>query len=182
MAQGIIDALRHDHDQIRKMFARLERASGDQRGDLFHQLVGELVRHEVAEEEILRPVSKRDAGQAIANARIKEESQAEELLKEMEKLDPGSAEFTSKLAKLRREVERHAEAEETKEFPRVASKESPERLRQMGRVYETAKRAAPTRPHPSTPNTPVADMLAGPFAAVMDKARDAVRDAMKPAS
>ena len=91
MAQGIIDALRHDHDEVRKMFARLDAAAGEQRRELFQQLVSELVRHEVAEEEILRPVSKRDAGAAIANARIKEESQAEELLKEMEKLDPGSA-------------------------------------------------------------------------------------------
>jgi iron-sulfur cluster repair protein YtfE (RIC family) len=149
---------------------------------LFQQLVSELVRHEVAEEEILRPVSKRDAGKAIANARIKEESQAEQLLKEMERLDPDSAEFSSKLAKLRREVERHAEAEETKEFPRVAKKESPEVLKQMGRAYEAAKRAAPTRPHPSTPNTATANLLVGPFAVVMDKARDAVRDALKSAS
>jgi iron-sulfur cluster repair protein YtfE (RIC family) len=179
VAQGIIEALRHDHDEVREMFARLEAATGEQRRKLFQQLLGELVRHEVAEEEILRPVSKRDAGEAIANARIKEESQAEELLKEMEKLDPGSAEFTSKLAKLRREVERHAEAEETKEFPRVAEKETTEWLEQMGRAYEAAKMMAPTRPHPSTPNTPVANMLVGPFAAVVDRARDAVRDALK---
>jgi iron-sulfur cluster repair protein YtfE (RIC family) len=182
VAQGIIEALRHDHDEVREMFARLEAATGEQRRELFQQLLGELVRHEVAEEEILRPVSKRDAGEAIANARIKEESQAEELLKDMEKLEPGSAEFTAKLAKLRREVERHAEAEETKEFPRVAKKEIPERLEQMGRAYEAAKMAAPTRPHPSTPNTPVANVLAGPFAAVIDRARDAVRDALKSTS
>jgi hemerythrin superfamily protein len=179
VAQGIIEALRHDHDEMREMFARLEAATGEQRRELFQRILGELVRHEVAEEEILRPVSKRDAGEAIANARIKEESQAEELLKEMEKLDPGSAEFTSKLAKLRREVERHAEAEETKEFPRVAEKETTERLEQMGRAYEAAKMVAPTRPHPSIPNTPVANMLVGPFAAVIDRARDAVRDALK---
>ena len=182
MAQGIIEALRHDHEEVREMFARLEAATGEQRRKLFQQLLGELVRHEVAEEEIFRPVSKRDAGEAIANARIKEESQAEELLKEMEKLDPGSAEFTSKLAKLRREVERHAEAEETKEFPRVAEKETTERLEQMGRAYEAAKMVAPTRPHPSIPNTPVANMLVGPFAAVIDRARDAVRDALKSTS
>jgi len=164
------------------MFARLDAATGKHRQELFQQLVAELVRHEVAEEEILRPVSKHDAGEAIANARIKEESEAEGLLKEMEKLDPGSAEFTSKLAKLRREVERHAESEETKEFPRVAAKETTERLEQMGRAYEAAKRAAPTRPHPSTPNTPAANLLAGPFAAVADRARDAVRDALKSTS
>ncbi len=182
VAQGIIDALRHDHDEVREMFARLDASTGEERGELFQQLLSELVRHEVAEEEILRPVSKRDAGEAIANARIKEESQAEELLKQMEKLDPGSAAFTSKLAKLRREVERHAEAEETKEFPRVAEKETTERLQQMGRAYEAAKMAAPTRPHPATPNTPVANMLVGPFAAVVDRARDAVRGALKSTS
>ena len=101
----------------------------------------------------------------------------------MEKLDPGSAEFTAKLARLRRDVERHAEAEETKEeFPRVAEKETTERLEQMGRAYEMAKKTAPTRPHPFTPNTPVANMLAGPFAAVVYRARDAVRDAVKSTS
>jgi hemerythrin superfamily protein len=182
MPQGIIEALRHDHDEVRETFGRLDAATGEQRRELFQQLVGELVRHEVAEEEILRPVSKRDAGEEIANARINEESQAEQLLKEMEKLDPASAEFTSKLATLRQEVENHATAEETQEFPKVAEKESPERLEQMGRIYEAAKKAAPTRPHPSTPNTPVANMLVGPFAAVMDRARDAVRGAAKSAS
>ncbi|HEX4864038.1 MAG TPA: hemerythrin domain-containing protein [Acidimicrobiales bacterium] len=179
MAQGIIEALRSDHDEVREMFGRLEEATGTKRKELFQRLLSELVRHEVAEEEILRPVSKRDAGKAIANARIKEESQAEELLKEMEKLDTSSAEFSAKLAKLRREVESHAEAEETKEFPRVERKETPERLQQLGKAYEAAKKAAPTHPHPSMPNTPVANMLVGPFAAIVDRARDAVRDAMR---
>lgn len=164
------------------MFARLEASRGKQRRELFQRLVAELVRHEVAEEEILRPLSKRDAGEAIANARIKEESQAEQLLKDMETLDPDSAEFATKLAKLRRDVERHAEAEETKEFPRVAKKETTERLEQMGRAYEAAKKAAPTHPHPSTPNTAATNLLAGPFAAVVDRARDAVRDAVKSTS
>jgi iron-sulfur cluster repair protein YtfE (RIC family) len=179
MPQGIIEALRQDHREVRQIFAQLDTATGEERRDLFQQLVGELVRHEVAEEQILRPVSKRDAGEEIASARIHEESQAEELLKEMENLDPDSAEFTASLARLHREVENHAQAEETQEFPKVAAKESRERLEQMGKVYEAAKKAAPTRPHPSTPNTPAANMLVGPFAAVLDKTRDAVRDAMK---
>jgi iron-sulfur cluster repair protein YtfE (RIC family) len=179
VAQGIIEALCQDHDQVRHMFAQIEAATGNQRRDLFQDLVGELVRHEVAEEEILRPVSKRDAGEAIADARTKEESRAEGLLKEMEKLDPSSAEFTTKLTELRVEVERHAAAEERDEFPKVQQAESANRLEQMGKAYEAAKMMAPTRPHPSTPNTPMANMLVGPFAAVMDRARDAMRSAMK---
>ncbi|MGH8987240.1 MAG: hemerythrin domain-containing protein [Acidimicrobiales bacterium] len=179
MAQGIIEALRQDHDEVREMFSKLEAATGQARTDLFHELVGELVRHEVAEEEILRPVSKRDAGDAVAQARIKEESEAEELLKEMEKLDPGSAEFAQKLEKLQTEVERPATAEETEEFPKVEQAESAEKLEKMGKAYEAAKAAAPTRQHPSTPNTAAANLLIGPFAAVMDRARDAVREAAK---
>lgn len=180
--QDIIEALVEDHNEVRSLLARLDAAAGPQRGELFQQLVGELVRHEIAEAEILRPVSKRDAGEAIAGERIKEESQAEELLKEMEKLDATSSEFTKKVAKLRTEVERHANAEETEEFPKVLQAESPDRLEQMGRAYQAAKATAPTHPHPSTPNTPGANLLVGPFAAVADRARDAVRDAMKSSS
>ena len=182
MAQGIIEELRRDHDEVRQLLNSLSVATGEARRDMFQQLVGELIRHEVAEEEILRPVSKRDAGEAVANARIKEESEAEELLKEMEKLDTDSAEFATKLATLHQEVERHATAEETEEFPLVAQKESADRLAQMGKAYEAAKTLAPTRPHPSTPNTPAANMLVGPFAAVIDRARDAVREAVKSVS
>lgn len=182
MAESIIAALRQDHDEVRQMLSKLELSTGEEREELFHDLVAELVRHEVAEEEILRPVSRRDAGEAIAEARIKEESEAEELLKEMEKLETSSAEFSQKLAKLATEVERHATAEETEEFPKVERAESAERLEQLAKLYEAAKAMAPTRPHPSTPNTATANMLVGPFAAVMDRARDAMREALKTGS
>jgi iron-sulfur cluster repair protein YtfE (RIC family) len=179
MTHTIIDALREDHGEVRDLFDRIESSLGDERRDLFRQLVGELVRHEVAEEEILRPVSKRDAGEAVANARIEEESRAEALLKEMEGMEVSSPAFAAKLATLHQEVEKHATAEETQEFPVIEEKEPVDRLEQMASAYERAKKAAPTRPHPSTPNTPAANMLVGPFAAVIDRARDAVRDAMK---
>jgi iron-sulfur cluster repair protein YtfE (RIC family) len=181
MSTGIIEALCRDHEEVRGLMAEIDGASADRRGELFARLVGELVRHEVAEEEILRPVSKRDAGEQIAKARIKEESEAEELLKKMEKMDPASAEFTRSFAKLRTEVERHAQAEETEEFPKVAEAEEPQRLQQMARAYEMAKSIAPTHPHPSTPNTATANLLVGPFAAVVDRARDAVRQAVQSA-
>lgn len=179
MAQGIIEALRNDHDEMQDIFARLEDATGEERKDLFQVLVAHLVRHEVAEEEILRPISRRDAGARIVDARIKEESHAEVLLKEMEKLDVSSQEFADKLTKLRAEVESHAAAEEAVEFPKIEKAESPESLERLGKAYAVAKAMAPTHPHPSTPNTPIANLLIGPFAAVMDRTRDVVREALK---
>lgn len=177
--QTIIEALREDHQEIRQLLSEIGSAVGEDRKRLFQQLVGELVRHEVAEEEILRPVSKRIVGEQIAEARIHEESEAEGLLKEMEKLDPATAEFSEKFSTLRTEVERHARSEEREEFPKVEEKEPRGQLQKMARAYEAAKTVAPTRPHPSTPNTPMANMLVGPFAAVVDRARDAVRESLK---
>jgi hemerythrin superfamily protein len=175
VAQGILDVLRHDHEQVRELLTRLEAATGKRKGDLFDRLVRELVGHEVAEEEVLRPVSRRDAGERIANARLKEEHKAEVLLKELQALDVASPQFDTKITRLRRQVEAHAEAEETKEFPRVESRETAKRLAELAKAYRAAKRAAPTRPHPATPNTPKANLLLGPAAALADRTRDALR-------
>lgn len=179
MAQGLIESLRNDHDRIQDLFAQLEDATGQARKDLFGLLVAELVRHEVAEEEILRPISRRDAGDRVVDARIKEESRAEKLLKEMEQLDTATEEFVQKLARLRDEVENHASAEESQEFPKVEAAQGRVQLEVLGKAYEAAKAVAPTHPHPSTPNTAVANVLVGPYAAVIDRARDAITGAMK---
>lgn len=179
MAQGIIDVLRHDHEQARELFARLQAATGKRKSDLFDRLVRDLVGHEVAEEEVLRPVSRRHAGQRIAGARIKEEHRAEVLLKELQALDVACSQFDTKLKRLRRQVEAHAKAEETKEFPRVESRETAKRLEELAKSYRAAKKAAPTRPHPATPNTPEANLLLGPATALVDRTRDALRDGLK---
>lgn len=179
MPAGIIEALCEDHEEVKKLFTQVDTATGDRKKELFQHLVAEIVRHEVAEEEILRPISQRDAGKAIAQARMKEEHEAEELLKEMESLDPSTPEFEQKFTKLRTAVERHAEAEETKEFPRIAKKESPAQLQRMGQAYEFAKHMAPTRPHPAVPNTPLVNMLVGPIASIVDRSRDAIRQASR---
>ena len=113
---------------------------------------------------------------------MKEESEAEQLLKAMEKMDPDSAEFEQSFTKLRTEVDNHARAEETEEFPKVEQAEDSAQLEKMGKALEAAKALAPTHPHPSTPNTPIANVLVGPFAAVADRARDAVREAVKKVS
>src|SRR5579875_2641355 len=97
----------------------------------------------------------------------------------MEELDSAGPEFTIKLVELRAVVEDHAAAEEAEEFPKVEQAERADRLVQMGTAYEAAKIMAPTRPHPETPNTPMANLLVGPFVAVMDRARDAMRAAMQ---
>jgi hypothetical protein len=47
----------------------------------------------------------------------------------------------------------------------------PERLERMRKAAELAEKLAPTRPHPGVTRT--LNLLAGPFASMLDRARDA---------
>jgi hypothetical protein len=55
-------------------------------------------------------------------------------------------------------------------------------LDELGKRMEKAKKLAPTRPHPRAPDQPPGILAAGMVAAVMDRARDMVRDGMEKVS
>lgn len=172
----VLELLLEDHQRVKELFSRIAAETGSARQQLFDTLRESLVRHEVAEEEILRPLTKSSLadGEAIAARRIAEESEAEETLKKMEKSEIGSAEWEALFLELRGAVLEHAEKEETIEFPGLRASLSGGELEKAGKMLEKAKQMAPTHPHPGTPNTPAANMALGPLAALIDRARDAV--------
>jgi len=176
----LIDVIRKDHDEVRTLFERVASSSGKRREDAFTKLRGELIRHEVAEEEIVRPLTKGFAsnGKRIAEARIREESEAEGVLKKMERAEVGTPGWEQLFQRLHGAVLEHAEKEERVEHPRLAESVDREKLREAAKAFQAAKKLAPTRPHPRTPNTAAANLAAGPVAALVDRARDAVQRAM----
>ena len=174
----LISLLLQDHKEAEALMEKLDKSSGDARKEAFQQLVYELARHETAEEEVVYPALRRlDGGAAVADARIKEEEKANKVLAELEKMDMASADWSAKFSAFRRDVLAHAEAEETQVFPRLREAEDADKLERMGKVLEMAKATAPTHPHPNVPGTATANLLAGPMAAVIDRTRDAIREA-----
>lgn len=169
--------LQRDHTTVKALLEGFDAVAIDERERAFGQIVNELVRHEVSEEEVLYPALRRQAanGDAVADARIAEQSEAEELLATMEKEDVKSATFMAKFDKLRSAVLAHAEAEEATAIPALAAAASPDELAELGQRYESAKKLAPTHPHPNAPDSPPGNVLLGPVAAMFDKARDAMR-------
>jgi len=175
----LVAALLEDHEEIRNLFDKVAAGTGARRKDRFDQLREQLVRHEVAEEAIVRPLTKRYAadGERVAHARVNEESNAEAILKEMEGTEMGSARWDRLFERLHTAVLRHADKEESVEFPRLQATVDPTELTKRGAMFATAKRLAPTHPHPMTPSSPAATMVLGPVTAVIDRARDAVAKA-----
>lgn len=175
----VVDLLRRQHEEIRDLFAQVEKSKGEARKASFDRLRYLLAVHETAEEEIVHPFARRTIGNGdrIIDARLKEEHEAKELLQQAERLDTGSPEFERLLTRLHKAVESHAEHEERVEFPGIAEKATPQQLKGMVAAVQAAEAVAPTHPHPGT-ESPLKNLALGPLASVADRTRDAIRSAM----
>ena len=170
----IVALLLEQHARIRELFGVTRRAAGASRQRAFDELRALLAVHEAAEELIVRPVAKRTAGSEEADARNAEEKEASEVLRQLEGMDVSGPDFEEVLAEFERAVAEHAEHEEREEFPAIVTHLMPDRRQAMGARLRRAEHLAPRHPHPSVAGSPAAVALAGPFAAMMDKARDAI--------
>lgn len=174
----VSEALR-DHELFRSMFTELQETAPEARERRFRELINALVRHEVAEEEVVYPLIRTLAdGERLADQRVGEEAAAEELLKEMEQEEASTDDFARNLNRLQQMVLRHADAEEATVFARIRTEVDEQKQRWAGAAFVAAKKAAPSHPHPNAPNSAVANLTAGPILATIDRIRDAAREAV----
>ncbi|MFF0109522.1 hemerythrin domain-containing protein [Streptomyces hirsutus] len=172
----VIAELTTDHREVDELFAQIENQPvGDpRRRELADELTIELVRHSVAEEMHLYPAVREhvEGGNEIADKELTDHAEVEQHLKDLEGLDAQDPQFNHLVAKLKLEVSEHVRDEEDRLFPLLAAACTPEVLDDLGDRIRTAKKIAPTRPHPSAPDTPPGNKLLGPGAGLVDRARD----------
>jgi hemerythrin superfamily protein len=163
------------HAEIRRLFTAMDGADRSQ--DTFQALVRLLAVHETAEEEVVHPAARRliPDGASIVDARLEEEDQAKKALTELEKLELDHVDFAAQYAKVRDMVLAHAEHEEQELFPKLRAVEDDDELRRMTTALQTAEAMAPTHPHAMAPESRTANLLVGPFVAMADRVRDALR-------
>jgi hemerythrin superfamily protein len=172
----VVAFLKSQHEQVKLAFADVKATTGPEREQAFVDLRQMLAVHETAEELIVHPRAKKEIpnGGEVVDARLQEEHEAKEALAALEKMDVDSTEFEIAFEKLHTAVLAHAEAEETQEFDKLETELDPGELDKMRVAVERAESMAPTRPHPAAGESRAANMLAGPFAAMLDRARDAM--------
>ncbi|THA36143.1 hemerythrin domain-containing protein [Streptomyces sp. A1277] len=173
---NVIAELTTDHREVDELFAKIEAqpVGDEQRRKLADELTIELVRHSVAEEMHLYPAVRRfvDDGDDMADKELADHAQVEQHLKDLEGLPADDPQFDHLVAKLKLEVSEHVRDEEGRLFPLLAAACSPEALDELGEKVRAAKKTAPTRPHPSAPDTPPGNKILGPGAGLVDRARD----------
>ncbi|MFJ8493167.1 hemerythrin domain-containing protein [Streptomyces sp. NPDC094038] len=167
-----------DHREVEEMFARIQAmpGGGQELRDVVDEVTIELVRHSIAEEEYLYPAVREhiDGGDRIADKELADHAQVEKLLKQLEKTDTDDPKTSPLLQALMDEVSAHVRDEEENLFPMLRRSCSPEALNDLGDKIRRAKSMAPTRPHPSAPNTPPANKILAPGAGLVDRARDLI--------
>lgn len=172
--------LTDQHNLIKDLFEEVLSASGkDAREEAFSELRQLLAVHETAEEMVMHPRARHELsdGDTIVDARLKEEHEAKEQLSALEKMDIGSQQFISELTKFRDAVVEHAEHEENEEFNKLERKLKADDLERMAKALQAAEAIAPTRPHPGVESAKL-NFALGPFASMLDRARDAIGKAI----
>jgi hemerythrin superfamily protein len=170
----VIRILLEQHAQVRDLFAEIQKAPAADRKEPFDRLRALLAVHETAEELVLRPQAEDSAWKDVATERNQEESEANEVLAALEDMDTASEGFLSKLTEFEKSVDEHAEAEESQEFPRVLKALDEDKRQKLGSRLEAVQKMAPTHPHPTAAGSTTAVALTGPFAAMVDRVKDAL--------
>jgi hemerythrin superfamily protein len=176
----VIELLLHQHREIRRLFIQAEKNTGDERAAAFDHLRRLLAVHETAEEEIVHPTARRSLsdGDKVVDARLEEENHAKQMLEQLEEIGPQGRGFVKLLGELKTAVLTHAEHEEREEFSKLKEKHSHAERVAMGVAVKAAAAMAPTHPHAGVESA-TANILVGPYAAMLDRSRDVVRQAVQ---
>ena len=175
----VVDILHAQHQRIQDVIGRTLAAAGREKRELFEGLVRLMAVHEVAEEELVHPLARRELGEQrqVVDERLHEERQLKRALADLYELGTDHPEFDDRLTRLGEAARAHAEHEERDELPHVRQALATKNLQRLASIVLGVERdTAPTRPHPNLPTSAAVNLLIGPPISVFDRVRDAMRN------
>ena len=172
-----ITMLRKDHKTVEGLFKRFEKTgpgATKTRRDLVDRIITELAVHGEIEEMVFYPAVRAelpDETDLVLEA-LEEHHVVKWTLSELDGMPADHERFGAKVTVLMEAVRHHVKEEEDELFPKVRDALGRNALGDIGAAMEKARKIAPTKPHPRSPDQPPGKLIAAPVAAVIDKARD----------
>ncbi|GAA2959788.1 hemerythrin domain-containing protein [Streptomyces enissocaesilis] len=175
---SILARQRRDHAELDRLMNLY--ASGDRPREERQQTLKDIVQltfsHAFAEETVLWPALRRLApdGEALTSRVEEEHQEINDLVADIERTDPDDPRHDHLTGQVFALIRQDIRDEEDLLLPRLQEVlgHDPARLRRLGSTWETVRRTAPTRPHPTVPRRPPGNALAGIPLSVFDRARD----------
>lgn len=146
---NILDTLKHEHDELRELFAQLNATTDraeDLRTELLHKMEAVLIPHAKWEETVFYPAlsERADPAQQLLEAEAMTEHRAVEkaVLPDLHAADVGSRQFAGTAAALSHLIEHHSREEETQIFQAMRQLYSADELADFDRQYAEWKDSA----------------------------------------
>jgi hemerythrin superfamily protein len=174
-AEDVVDVLSTDHREVEELITQIiSSTDAIQRRESADQMIAELVRHSVAEEMFVYPAMRDHLadGEKAVEHDVEEHKQLETLMKQLEDVDAGDAHFLELIGELQKVLADHVQDEENDQFPKLRAHLPRHELVGLAEKVTAAKKVAPTRPHPSAPNSELFHKLVGPGVGLVDRLRD----------
>jgi hemerythrin superfamily protein len=179
--EAAVDALtllKQDHRTVEELFKKFENAGEKAiktKRKIVDQVVKELSIHAAIEEAILYPALRNELSEEEGVLEALEEHHVVKwTLEELRTMPADHERFDAKMAVLMESVRHHIREEEKELFVRARKELGAERLAQLGELLEKAKKVAPTRPHPRSPDEPPGNVVSTPLAGLLDRGADAI--------
>jgi hemerythrin superfamily protein len=172
-----ITMLKEDHKSVEKLFKRFEKAGENAHAEkraVVERIIEALSQHAAIEEQVFYPVTRATVPtvEDVALESLEEHHIVKWILSELDGMDPAEERYDAKVTVLIENVRHHVEEEEEEYFPKVREELGRKALAEIGDAMEQARKAAPTHPHPRSPDTPPGNIVVGTVAAAVDKAAD----------
>ena len=171
----VVDILTSDHQSMLELIGQIEgTADAGERRDLADTVIAEVMRHAVAEEMYVYPAIEEHVpnGKEEVEHDKKEHDELVQVMKQVEGVDASEPAFMELVRELEAQLRHHAGDEETDQFPKLRASIPREKLVELGEKVETAKKLAPTRPHPTAPHSELFHKTLGPGVGLVDRLRD----------
>ncbi|MBM1171982.1 hemerythrin domain-containing protein [Microvirga arabica] len=171
----VIDILTTDHKEMIALLGQIEHTSdAAQRRDLADTVIAEVMRHAIAEEMYVYPAIEEHMPNGAEEVEHDKQEHQEivQVMKQMEDVDASDPSFMELVRQLEAHLRHHVKEEESKQFPELRAHIPAEKLSDMGQKVETAKKLAPTRPHPSAPHSELFHKTVGPGVGMVDRLLD----------
>jgi hemerythrin superfamily protein len=171
---SVLARQRSDHIRLHELIAEHDSAPVERRKDVLHELHRLVFPHAFAEETVLFPAIRRlvpDGDELTARVEA-EHQEVNEVMAGLLSLDPADPAYEARVQHAFDVLRRDARDEEELLLPRLQDAVDVEELVSIGTAWETARRTAPTRPHPVVSRRPPGNVLAGVPLSVYDRVRD----------
>ncbi|MDQ3739004.1 MAG: hemerythrin domain-containing protein [Actinomycetota bacterium] len=174
-SRDAVAVLKNDHREVDALFKKFE-ATGPRatksRQAIATKVIEALSVHASVEEQILYPALRRQlpAAESDVLEALEEHHVVKWTLSELESTDATDERFEAKMTVLKEMVKHHVKEEESGLFPKMRKAFTRTELDDMGTRLAAAKKTAPRRPHPRSPDTPPGNIVAAAVTAPLDAA------------